>query len=844
MASNFTVYPPGYLNANTQQSKQLNCVILIDGVPDVFSIVPVYEKLRYGDPRLRYGLPGLVYGGLIAKDGVRPYIMVDDGITIGQQVEPEQGRASVATMSFSFIDKDGYMSKLISPGGGILPELLGGPLWTVWVGYGNTSFPDDYFVTFRGSASQTTSAPGKITIQLSDANLKRRAQIFTGSLTTLSVGLPLGTETTVVVGSTTGLYDYTPGPDGSYDPAVTNYVQIDDEWVSYGPGAIQSDGVTITPVVRGQRGTGSPPHDVGATITSGIQLLDNPIDMALKLMLSGWGGPWTTGVTCVALGTVLEALNPQPRAILFNVDVDVYYGLTLGDYITVSGSIAGNDGTYIIQDIQDLDGDSNRVVLVNTPLNIESPATTVGLAFRSQYDTYPAATVGVQGTPREIDVDTHQYIKRLFFTTANANLKFFKQSQSSTDSAAGEDCKTFIESQINLPFGLYSITRYGRISMAATTPPIADDKLLFIDQTNVCDPQNITVTRSLNNRRFYNVITYDFDLDDNGDYLSEIDQIDSNSLNLTGVTSTLPITADGVHTDTGVLPIVQSRIKFLLNRFKNAAYEITVTVNWEIGSLIEVGDAVVLTDNGALQITNFDNGDRNLGQQLFAVIQRQVNVSEGNVKITLLSNIGYKIGQRYATISPSSLVTTGSSTTSIRIQDSFGILYPNNEQKKWSHIAGNQIRVHSYDYSVDGITTLLGFSPTDPYLMLISPALAFTPAAGQIVDVAKYDTSSAQINSLSKTLYVYLDQFLTVTSGTSGTVFDVSSGDAAKAHVGYPILVHSPDWTTSSIETVLLSVSGTTLTVQDDLGFTPTSGMLVELNGFDSPDAGGSYRFL
>lgn len=842
-----TNYPPGYLSLNKQSTKKLNVVVQFQGIDTIFSLVPLYEKIRYGDPRIHYGDPGIVYGGLIKVENVEPILMVDSGLSISQAIEPEQGRGSVATLSLNFVDKDGIMTKLISENG-LVPEPLVNILVTVSLGYTNSSFPGDYYKVFRGYITNTTSVAGMVTLELSDANIKRRQTIFLGGTTTLTADID-DTQTVIPLNQTGGFIDYILGLDGTYDylpppftasGTVTCFIQIEDEFMTYAPNSIASNQITV--LTRGgsaSRGSVPMPHALGTTVTNNVQFQGNVIELGLKIMMSGFNGPWLTGVEVFALGTSLNPLNPQPNGILLPAGVDAVsdYGLSPGDWITVLGSTAGNNGTYNILEIEDDLGEPNRLLVTNGPLNLENPATTVSVDFRSQYDTLPVSC-GLKNTPQDVDVATHQELQQLLFSS-------FEQQVFITDTQNGQGGKDLIEGTLWLPVGVYTITRYGQISLAVTLPPIAEQGMVYLDQTNVLDPDKIKITRAVNRRRFYNVVTYQYDLNDAGNYASTAVLIDETSANPIDIESVLPITADGVKTFLGGAAQVQTRGLFILNRYKKAAFEVSLKVNWSAASIIEVGDIIALVDNGHLKISNLETGERNLGTQLFEVIQRQLTVKDGTAALTLLSNTGYQIGQRYATISPSSLVTSGSTTSSIKIQDSFGPLYPGDEKKKWERLFNLPIVVHDYLYSTSATATLLGFDPADPYRMLVSPPFATPPTAGQIVDIVPYGESiDPNYNALYKTLYTFIDPTLTVTAATSGTQFAVSPTDAQVLNVGLPVMVHNPSYSLQSSEQNVTSVDLTTgiVTVAGDLGFTPTAGQLVELIGFK--DGLGPYRYL
>jgi hypothetical protein len=597
----------------------------------------------------------------------------------------------------------------------------------------------------------------------------------------------------------------------------------------------------ITVLSRGganSRGTAQAAHASGAAINNAIQLQGNVIDLALKIMLSGWAGPYQSGIACTALGTTLDVDNPNTSAILLPSGIDAVdvYGLSVGDWVTITGSGAGNNGSFKITDIQDSLNNQNGLLIVNTTFTIENPATSVSIAIRSQYDTLPD---GAKNSPNDVDVATMLYVRKIFFSSGNYTNQLFI-----SDTQSGTSPKDLIESSLYLPAGCYTVTRYGRLSLAVTTPPIAQESLVYLDQTNVLNPANIAVSRGLNGRRFYNFVVFYFDLDDAGDYLTTAIFEDTNSETKIQVNQSLPINADGLKTPLGGAVVAAARGKAILDRFKNAAYEIDIDVMWSAASQIEVGDVIALNDNGNLKITNLETGERNLGVQLFEVIQRTLNITQGKGQLTLLSNLGYKINQRYATISPSSVVApAGSSTTTIEIQDSFGALYPGNEKKKWSQFYGLPIVVHDPLYTRTATVVLTGFSTSDNYKMLVSPALPWVPQPGDIVDIAPYGTGTdAAYDALYKTLFAFIDPSLTVVSGISNTQFAVSSGDAAKVVPGLPVEIRSADWSMISPECVVSSVVGTTVSLKTSLGFTPTAGQRVELVGF--LDGGGPYRLL
>lgn len=843
-----TFYPEKYQLLSAENVKKLNVIVRVQDLSTQIGMVPIYEKIRYGDSRLTYGLPGIVYGGLILIDDQKTLLM-KEGLTITQKVEPEQGRGSLSTISLSFLDTNGFMTALCSPGV-LLDEPLGNKLITVYLGYQNSSFPDDYIHVFRGYISKTNLGPGKVTLELSDANIKARQSTFYGGQNYLgsdidnsqtNIPVPVTDSFFAPVLDIHGNYDWQLQPGGSFDltKCVRAWIHVDDEFMEYSDTGIASNHFTVRRGGVYSRGSATDAHTNGTSVTNGIQIYGNVIDLILKIYLSGFGAPWIDSIPCVALGTTLDPTDVNNNCILFNVDVSEEYGITPGDAIIVTGSGAGNNGTYYIEEILDgTGGDPSRQVIVTVPLTLENPFPGT-LAFRSQYDTLPL-TCGLKNTPQDIDVAQFQSIKGLFYESAQYTLQLFVDSEQS-----GKD---FIEQELFLPVGAYSVARNGRLSIAVTRPPFATEQLMQVDQTNVRDPQSIMVERALNTRRFYNLIQYNYDVStDNQTFGTTNNFFDTISATKINITQLLPINSLGLRTFLGGDLVAAARGAFLLNRYKKAAYQITLKVNWKIGSQIEIGDMVIVNDPpgvpGALQISNLETGVRGLGRMLFEVIGRSLRIADGYADLTLLSSLGYTVEQRYAQIAPSSQVDTGTTSTAVRIKPSFGELYGANEFKKWQNFVGQTIRVHSPDYSNDDDAIFIGFDPTDPFKMLLNAALNFTPSVNDVVECDNYGTGTdPSFNAGFKASFAFIDPSLTVTSGTSGTVFHVSSGDAAQLVVGLPIFVRNSDWSVVSPEVRVTDVTGTTVTVSATLGFTPSAGEIVELVGFQ--DGGGAYRIL
>lgn len=832
-----TDYSPAFLATVAEANKQLLIAIEIDGLSTALTSGEISKKIVYGDP-IVYGQSGLVYGGLIPYDDFKPLLSLDQSsLTIQQKVEPEQGRASVSMLSLAFVDKDQFMTNLIAPGN-VIPDILGAQI-IVRIGFPQISYPDEYCIIFRGRCSQVDSMSGMVTLQMSDPNMVRRQQIFYMAKTFAASAIG-PTDTTIPVVSTEFFNQQILGPDGTYDSAITTYIKIDDEVIEYPATGISVSGIAFVGVTRGARATSAVDHDQGTEIDAIIQVQDHMIDMALKYMLSGWQGPYLADLP---IRSFVQTSDPstgiQNQGFVISKDAVIDYGIAPGDYVTVTGaSNGGNNGQCKVVLFLDTETGNNRVIVTDKTFILESSTSAV-FSVRSQYDTYPD-NLGSQMPGTEVDVAQHQFIKNTFLSSAEYSLSFLKTAPES-------QAKTFIESELYLPFGCYSLTRLGRCSMQLTHAPIADERLQVLDKTNVMNPQNIKPSRGVNNRKFFNQINLSYDYDDDGVPHNLVTFLDTNSLNIIGVSSVLPLESEGMKSSITSTTTIDRTFNYILSRYKNGAVLINLEVNFATGVQIEAGDVVEIADNGFLQISNFLTGKRNLGSQLFEVIDRSLSLSNGKCTIQVVSGLGAEATDRFVTFGPASVMTTGTTQDLLVLTDSFGSATPGQEVTKWKDYLGLRGKVYAPDYSNSSTCNLVSVSNTVPNALVISgisiPASA-GPFPGWILQQDDYSTSTDSLDQAPfKISFASWDPSVVAVSGVSDTEVVVAASGISRFQVGLPILVHSTDFNYISAEANVLSASTATniVTVSSSLGFTPSAGNIVELIGF--ADGGGAYRF-
>jgi hypothetical protein len=844
---------------NENQNKNLVIVVSIEGIEYKFSNRKIATVPVIGQPGLYIGATGFYVGEPYPDASVLDVISLQrSSLSINQKLEPEQGKASVSTMTLGLVDLNGFITELCSP----TPSFdIEGANAIVHMGFWETQYPGDYTVIFRGVVSSVTSQTGMIMLQLSDPNVKKRQNIFYCASTTTTTpinGTTYLTTVTIPVVSTGSFPAYILGPDGNYDSSVHIFIKIDDEYMYLAPADNpQTNNILNDPTnfyVRrvGNAGyidpqvplsTGEPnfiaAHDSDSDVYAYIKLEGHAIDLALKLMLSGWQGDCESGieissfVDITGIGAVANAIEfPQ------NTDVVRDYGLAVGDYITVTGAVNGANNVVgaVVEAIYDLDSDNTgRYILISGGTLVSETPLVAVMSIRSQYDTLPDVC-GLQMSVNDVDVAGHVSLKDEYLSSSENSYRFFL--------SAAEAGKQFIETEVYFPISTYSITRQGRCGIKMTIPPLGTAELITLDESNIVHPEQIQCIRATNNRTFYNEVDYQYDADDTGTFRSVNDFIDDAALIQIGLSSVLPVNSRGIRSDlsAGIINTLQERANALLTRYSKCAVKISLSVMWGVANKIEAGDIIAL-DGDNLSISNFQNGTRNFGVQLMEVVDRTLNISTGQAQLVLLGGVGAAVTDRFATIAPSSVVGSGSSTSGIIIVESFTAanpLFPTNEGNKWVQLSDEHIVIHDVDWTYQYTAKFLGLDPTNNHRMLVS-GLSYSPVAGDVVDLALY-SPVATTDPKSKAFFMHICPSATVVTGVSTTELTVSSGDAAKLYASGTIRVHNADFTIDSGEVYILSVVGTTITTQMSLGFTPAASQRISLIGF--ADHGGPYRWL
>jgi len=800
-------------------------IFKIDGIPLCFGAIAVTELVRY-DGGSSYDDPGIFYDGVIESEESRDWISLDGTTTrIKQQITPDKASSiSVQKVNIKLIDKDGELTNLFSPG--IQVEDILARDAQVWVNFKGGAHPEDSIRIISGVVDNAEFGAGFVKITVAHPEQLKRTELFTKITDELSASIG-ALDSVIPLTDATGLIEP--------QDALRTAIRIDDEIIEY----TGISGNNLTGVTRGILGTVASSHDIGNEVETFYILEGGPIDLALKLMLSNNGNTAYDDDTPVNSFVQIDpSLTVDNAVFVGSTTIQNELGFVPGDLISTSGATeAANNFTdrSIVQVTQVATG--TIIVVDGAPLTIETDSSAI-ISVKSKYNVLP---VGAQLSPKTVDVERHEYWNDLFPTSFPDYTIYIRDSITA---------KEFINEQLYFPAGLFAVPRDGKASLNFSIPPIADQKTKFITSDNVKNPDKLVIKRSTN-ENFYNAVLYKIEEDslEEDKYLFNNLTFSQRSVNrINTVNRPLKIESKGLRNNAETFNIIQRQTRRFLDRYQFAAETITIDVLYKTGFNIEVGDIVVFGDQD-LKISDINQGNRNFQPRLMEVLNKELDIKTGRVKLELI-NSAFGIDGRYGTFSPTSLVGAGATTTRIPLKKSFGT--PDNEQEnfKWQQYINETIVINNPDFSINEETRFLGFEASNPNTMIVEP-LSFAPSEDLYVNAPQYPEidPDPSTNFLWKSLHCFTTFEAIITNGSSNTAFDVSPADIGKFFEDALIRVRNDDFTRDSSPTediddaVIVDITGNTITVDRDLGFTPISGDIVNLTGFVS-DEGLPYRYV
>ena len=795
--------------------KKPQLILEIEGLPP-FSSIPSQKYALYGDP-IYYGMPGLYYGGLITDPSVYPYIDMSRSTNqISQQLLTDKGGfTSTTNFEIAIVDKDQLVSQYISPGF-VVDDVLSSKA-KIYLSLEGAAHPQESILFFSGIVTDITSNAGMIKLNVASGEKLKSQELFT-KVSTETTAIVNPGDTTINVLTTNGLLLPADGT------TLKTYVRIDDEVIEYtGYNATQ-----LTGCLRAQLGTVAGTYSIATNVESFYRLQGNLRDLALKLMLGGYGGSYVDDISIVAFNTY-AGVTASNAIFIPNFNIDQTLGIALQDTLIISGSTS-NDGTYLVTAFTN--NDNGAYIQVNTTINSESPAGTISLT--SKYNVLPAgASLGM--TPDQVDVAQFERIYNQFSS------QFFSYDFYIKDGVNGTD---FINQQILYPSGGYAIPRKAKTSMGLTIPPLAQSGTVKLDEEHVVGASKIAVRRSVS-KNFYNAVVYKYDplaIEDRYTR-GKIRQSADSTNRIKGISNKpLVIEADGVRSEGNFDFIFNTQARRFLDRYQYAAESFDTDVLFGIGFGIEIGDTVIF-DGRNLNITDSVYGNRTFQPRLFEVQNKSYSLTGKTVKLTLVDTV-YSLDGRYGVISPSSIIGTGSTTTKLVLTESYSdALFNYFPTTKWMSYVGEKILIRTKDWSSEELTTILSLNPANPSEMFIDPPLSVAPTAGMILDTPKYPSNTDQSDqAIYKAAHVSWNKQLTVLTGISDTQFTINLADVGYVQAGFKIYIHNKNYSISSNTTKVSTIVGTTVTTTASLGLTPSAGLKIEVMGF--PDLGAGYLWL
>jgi hypothetical protein len=723
-------------SAVNQVAKEPNLVLEIEGVPTLYGAVPIRKYAKIGDVGLEIGdpvvNPNAFYIGGFNLVGDQENAISFDGTTtsINQTLNTDKAQGgSVSALSIALID-DGSITRLITPGE-IIDDILQAKC-KVYLGFSNVAWPQDYVTIFRGVVTDVTSDAGKITLQINHPDDKKRGTLYKKVDTALN-GAINNSQTTITLLSVANLLQPVTGPSGGIDTAFESAVRIDDEIIRY----TGISGFNLTGCTRGYLNTTAASHADEAGVQSFYRLRGNVVDLSLKLMASGFAGPFIedlepSAVNITDIGTIPNALY------FYDVFVKDKYNLAIGDYITTTGSVHAANNVSLKQILDIVDTEEGSYIVVDGVTFVDESMATTSMDVRSQYDTLPE---GLKFTNDEIDIDEHLRLYQLFLSSVTYDI-YLKDTI--------ENVKEFIEAELYSPAAAYSLPRKSRASLGYHIGPIPGQDIQVLDNTSVRNPSKIKITRSTN-RQFYNEIIYKFDesvLEDK--FLTGVITIAADSKNqIKGYNKTLTVVSKGLRTVDLGESVATTQSNRRLNRYKFAAEVLTIEPMFGDSFNMEIGD-IFIFDGTNLQTPDIKNAVKGMLPRFFEVQNKTLNIKTGDVKVDAVDT-NFDGAARYGLISPSSQIATGVSTSEFVIKESYSGKFGAFEYRKWKNLVGASVLIRSADFTTFDDTVITSASSNT---ITVSPPLSFTPSVDMIMELTAY--SDPDVTDKTKLIYAHL----------------------------------------------------------------------------------------
>lgn len=792
-----------------QINKNPNVVLEVDGVGTIYGSSQILQLTRWDQDGVKWDQDGIFWDGSSEKPGTESLISLSSGTSnkITQQIYPDKkGSSSISSVNVQIIDEDKSVAREFSFDN--ITEILGKKA-NFYLGFKQGNYPEDYIPVYRGIVTDYYWQGGACNVTISSPEALKRQDIFPKYNSTLSSSIN-STQTTITVTSTNGFIE-------SSD-SLTSYIRIGDEIME----VTSVDSTTQFTVVRERLGT------IGSSATAGDEVVsfyvledENPLDLALKIMLSDPDNEWTESGIVLEHFEYVSATESIENAFIFDsYDIGRITGLVAGDIVQVDGY-----GDYTV-------ARTGKTSVGTSFIEVEEGITEIsGVNATWRYKSkYNVLNEGLAMKPFEVDVESFEDIKS-FFAANFTGMTFYLRDTI-------ENAKEFIDSEIFYVNGMYSIPKNAKSSVRFLSPPLSIEELPTLDQNNILNIEDLRIRRS-GHKYLYNRIFFEFNEDVlEESFLSVYSTLDTDSTSRIQLgKKQLKISSKGFKRNSATLLVLERLTDRFLDRYKFAPTYISgVKVPYGIGFNLDVGD-VVFFGGDDTQLVNFQTGERDHPLDQYEIVNKSLDI-RGEIELDLVST-GFAINALYGVISPSSEVQAGATTTKLPIAFIMTLDEFTEPSEYWANLVGIKVRVYRPDFSEDETTTFTGLDAQNPNTLVVD-ALSFTPQEGDIVELAKFtNLEDNAITERSKIKYVWTNQQSEITSVVSESEFDID--DTTLFFEGGLIEVHTEDYTTVLEEATIDTIVGNTITLNAPLSVLPVAGYKIEQINFENQDG---YKFL
>ena len=450
-------------------------------------------------------------------------------------------------------------------------------------------------------------------------------------------------------------------------------------------------------------------------------------------MLSGQDGSYLEDFPVKSVNQITASLTVQNSLFLADFDVVRERNITVGDYISMSGSAEGanNFTDRLITDIVETDF---GIYIVVDGANLTTEVSTDGvIELKSQWDTWgPGAGLGMR--PEEVDIAEHLDIRSKFLSSAEYDFYLKEEIESG---------KEFLSEQVYNPVSAYALPRKAQASVAYNIGPIPGAEIKTLNDDNVTNASSLQIKRTTN-KNFFNTVTYQYEEEALEDRFTRgTGEISADSLNRIKVgNKQLKIQSKGLRELLSAKNIAQVAGERRLKRYKFGAESIKgLKTNFETGFALEIGDKTIV-DMGALQMTDIQSGSRQGEPRILEITNKILNLRNGEVTLDLLDT-NFDLTQRFGLIAPSSKIKTGISQTEFVIEPTFNTdRFGSSEWRKWLRFSNSEVIIRSEDFTVSAVAKLNQVSSNQ---LTVQTALGFTPLAGYIIEPSNYSDNTEEV---------------------------------------------------------------------------------------------------